>query len=978
MTPENARRAEDLFASVLELEPGERREFLDRCCGSDTELRGEVESLLHCHSEAEAEGWEIPPTPPSEALPVLAHLRARTLAAESIGPFQLQDCLGEGATGVVYRALDTRTDQIVALKIALPRTLDDPAGAQRFQRAASASLALAHPNIARTIETGKAGDLLYVALEYVEGRTLAQELRLHRFDAAEALRLARQIAEVLQAAHELGIIHRDLKPANIMITSSGAIKVLDFGLCHASAGRETIARTGSGVALGTLGYMAPEQARGETPTPQSDLFSLGAVLYEMLSGQPAFRGDTPVAILSSVLQDVPARAPGVPRAAAELAMWCLEKDPRWRPVSARQIVAEIDRMQSGVASGPLAARSVGRLLRVATAELSRHRVLALSAALLGLGAIGAGVYRLRAPNQMPVATRITNEDGALDAEPAISPDRKWITFASNRGGEGQAGLWIVPASGGTPRQLTRNDINPRHPEFSPESRTIVYRSDRDGGGIFRIGPDQSPKEVPASIARGGLRPRYSPDGKWIVYWDGLDTSGDLFATGASRVFVIPAQGGEARQICPDFTAAAYPIWSPDGSSILFAGRRAATSALEDSVVWVTPFTGCQPIPIGTASDFVDFGGPSPIIPERWLSDDRLWFRGQQTMALQELSFSASSGRILRPAKRLPVPVGTHNPYVLDAKTIAFVESHDEASLWSLPLDAAGHEADEPVRILECGSVQCIPALSSGGEVLLYSRLTSDSKWEFVRRELPKARDEVLNRAGAFSPWPFVIDHSLDAVYSRSSKNSKGIEQFTAERVSATGGSRKVICHDCPELWDVSPSGRYLLSMSGGVAVRTIGLIDTVSGARTELLADPKWNLYRASFSADERSILFTGKLAPDKSQIFVARFQPECCVPPAEWVPITEATEYNGPAHWSPDANLIYFTSQRDGYRCLYVRAWDARSGAAAGPITIVRHFHAGPPSLGLVPQSLFGFAVSRDKVVFAAAEQRGQIWLVH
>src|SRR5262249_49246559 len=142
-------------------------------------------------------------------------------------------------------------------------------------------------------------------LEYVDGRTLAEELKTRKFDPADALRTAREIAEALDAAHRRGIIHRDLKPANVMLDRDGRVKVLDFGLCHAVPGAESIARTKTGVALGTLGYMAPEQASGATPLPQSDLFSFGAVLYEILEGRPAFVGDTPVAILFAVLHGQP-------------------------------------------------------------------------------------------------------------------------------------------------------------------------------------------------------------------------------------------------------------------------------------------------------------------------------------------------------------------------------------------------------------------------------------------------------------------------------------------------------------------------------------------------------------------------------------------------------------------------------------------------------------------------------------------------
>jgi Tol biopolymer transport system component len=986
MTPEEAQKAEELFASLIELSPDKRGAVIDRACGRDLELRAEIESLLQWHDRAETEGWEPFGSPPQESRPILQHLRARTLSSHRVGAFELGRFLGEGATGVVYQAIDARTGQTVAIKIASAQTMGDIAGRRRFERAAAATMALDHPNIARVKETGShrndsSEELVFAVLEYVEGRTLMEELRLRKLDVATALGFARRIADAMDYAHGKGIVHRDLKPANIMVTRSGALKVLDFGLCHALPGKESLSRTRTGLALGTLGYTAPEQARGEPPTPQSDLFSLGAVLYEMLSGEPAFHGRTPVSILSSVLQDTPARPLGVPHQAVDLALWCMEKEPARRPESAAAIVAEIDRLRER--PGILhwldprrairgAIRQTGRLRHTGTALRSWKMASAIT--ILGICAIAAAIYQLRAPGTMAVATEITHGDGILDTEPALSPDRKWIAFASDRGGDGHLDLWIVPASGGTARRLTHDEINARQPEFSPNSRTIVYRSDRDGGGIFRIAADAADQAAsPAVIVRGGLRPRFSPDGNWIAYWDGLEGSGDILGADASRAFVVPARGGPARPICPSFAASAYPVWSADGSSILFTGRRAAGAGFDhEAIIWVTPFRQCAPVPVGTQGDFPGFDYSAPVIPERWLGNHLLFRDMHETIGLEDVAFSTSTGRIVSAARRLALPVqGMHSASVLDSKTITFAQAHVESSLWSMPVDSRGH-AGELELTTRCASPYCVPSLSADGSVLLYSR-HGDAGWEFIRRDIHTAGDEVVAEPGLSSPWPFLLAHGRDAVYVRQSASGS----FTAFRAANAERKPYVICKDCPELWDVSSSGKYALS-SEGVTLRTVGLIDMHSGVGTELLAHPRWNLYRASFSMDERNVLFTAKLAPDRSQIFVARFRNGRCDPPSEWIPVTGSAEYNGPAHWSPAGNLIYFTSQSDGYRCLYARNWDKREGAPVDPIITVRHFHATSPTPGLVAQSLFGFAVSRDRLVIVQGEQRGRIWLMH
>ena len=964
MTPEKATHAEELFALALELPEPERAAFLDQRCGSDSQLRAEIESLLRWHQLAEAESFEIPSSPGAEAVPALAEIRARTLAFRRLGPFELQQCLGEGATGIVYRALDTRSGEIVALKIASPETLSEPRNRERFRRAAEASIGIHHRHIARVLETGAVENLSYVALEYVEGHTLAEELKARRFDRSTTLRLARQIAEALAAAHGHGIIHRDLKPANIMLTRDGHVKVLDLGLCHAFAGAESIAQTETGVALGTLGYMAPEQARGLSPTPQSDLFSFGALLLEMLAGRPAFPGDSPVAILSAVLHDRPKRFPGASWP-LDLALWCLEKDPSRRPDSAARVLAEIQRLERRQVSTRLLARRLA---------LNPRKTMP-AAALLAAFFIGLP-FAFHAPSSrhVPVATAITPDENVLNTDPAISPDRNWIAFASNRAADGYMDLWMAPAAGGNPRRLTYAEINARQPEFSADGRSLVYRSDRDGGGIFRVPLDGPATGTSRMLVPGGLRPRISPDGRRMAYWLGVETSGDILASGASQVYVARADGSAMRQICPDFAAAAYPIWSADGSRLLFAGRRASADKLTAAALWMTSVERCDAMPIGEARDFPGFTSLQPAVPERWVRGGRLFFRGEleRQLALGEVTFSERTGHILNPVHQLAVPVASgHALAILDDTTIAYAESEREASLWSMPLDRPGAGAAEPQRLVQCASEICIPAVSTDGAWLFYSHLRANGRWEIVRRNLHNAAQETVQSPGDYSPWPFMDGHGHDLLFLSRIRD----ELYNGARLSEKNSSSSVVCPRCPELWDVAPSTRYALSMAGD-GIRQVGLIELPSGTRKPLLSHPQWSLYRASFSPDESSIVFTAKLAPGRSQIFVCRFQEGQCSP--DWTPIAAATGYSGPAHWSASGDRIYFASLADGHRCFYARAWDRAAQRPSGPILALRHFHSTSPSPGLIPQSLFGFAVARDKLVFPMSEQRGRIWLVH
>jgi serine/threonine protein kinase len=972
MPPEPAPDLEALFAAALEYEGASQAAFLDRACAGNPALRSELEDLLRWHERAELQGGGLSAV--SEATQAAsALLRARSLASGQFGPYAVERFLGEGGTGIVYRAVDRRSGHTVALKVGSVRTILDPDGRRRFEHSAAASMRLDHPNIARVIETGVEQDVPYVAMEFVDGRTLADILRTGKLKPAPALSIGRQIAEALHAAHGLGIIHRDLKPGNIMVSPDGNAKVLDFGLCHAVAGRETVAHTRTGLMLGTPGYTAPELARGIEPSPLSDIFSLGAVLYEMLTGVPPFRGPTAAATISSVLRDQPTPMRDVPLAMQWLVEDCLEKMPSRRPQSAASVANTLTRQGLQLAAGGLRVRPAWDGLRAKVRRTSRRKIIALAAGLAVCGLV-ASAYRHRPSTRMLEVRQITFDKGTLNTEPALSGDLKWIAFSSDRSGEGNLDLWVVSTAGGPPRRLTRQEINARQPEFSPDSRALLFRSDREGGGIFRTGLDARDGAPASSLfAAGGLRPRFSPDGKRVVYWTGLDGSGDLLAPGASRIYVKAVGGGEPRQVCPEFSAAAYPIWSPDGKSILFVGRRNGGRS-GDPQVWMTHVDACTPTPVGSRADFQGSNPEFVISLEKWLPGGRLLFRNEgdsATNGLFELEFAMATGARLGAVKRVTQPVNNlRAASVVDEFTLAYAVVQRDASLWAIPLDPSGAAVAAPGRVVACSSPNCIPALSPDGRVLFYSRLESD--WEFVRRDLTSAVETILERTGVSSPWPFLAGPQLEMVYSRLT----GLEKYTTMRVSAKSGARQAVCQDCIELWDVSPSGRFLLGASG-LQQRTIAVIDINGHHRSELLRHPEWNLYRASFSPDERSVLFTAKMAPDRSQILVADFSEGTCPPPWAWVPVSDGVGYDGPAHWSPEGDRIYFTSARDGHRCFYVRPWDRQRHVPAGPISAVRHFHGESESPGLIPQSLFGFAVARDKLVFEMGHQVGDIWFV-
>jgi len=305
--------------------------------------------------------------------------------------------------------------------------------------------------------------------------------------------------------------------------------------------------------------------------------------------------------------------------------------------------------------------------------------------------------------------------------------------------------------------------------------------------------------------------------------------------------------------------------------------------------------------------------------------------------------------------------------------LVFSDSVRDADLWRLSLDSGGGVSEARLAV-RCGGEVCLPALSSDGSVLFYSRVAKETV-EFIRRDLHSGTDERVAsaKAGAIL-FPFVIGPQDRALYATSS--GTGERQSTLIVHEYRSSAPRAVCSGCILFWDISASGRYALAMTGH-EVRTVDLFDTQLGTLTPLLSHPQWNLYWAAFSAEEKDIVFCAKVTPGRCQLFIAGFKAGHTDSTSSWVPITSASEYNGPARWSPDGTRIYFTSDRDGYRCLYARQWDRTRRQPIGPVIPVRHFHASSPSPGLIDQPVFGFAVARDEIVIEMGSQRGNIWLV-
>src|SRR5262245_57126380 len=313
MTPARFQTIEEIFLAALEQEPDEISAFLDTACNGDAVLRREVEVLLASDQRA---GRFIEKSAVGLATKVIQNQEADSLVGQTIDHYKISESIGTGGMGEVYLATDIVAGRKAALKLLPLRFTGDAARLKRFEQEAHAVVALNHPNVVTVYEIGEDHSIHYIASELIEGETLRQRLTRGPMQLSEAVDVAIQVASALAAAHQAGIVHRDIKPENIMLRPDGYVKVLDFGIAKLAesafagatadgAGSITLADTSLGSILGTVRYMSPEQSCGAHVNKTTDIWSVGVVLYEMITGHTPFTGDTPQDIMFSILEKEP-------------------------------------------------------------------------------------------------------------------------------------------------------------------------------------------------------------------------------------------------------------------------------------------------------------------------------------------------------------------------------------------------------------------------------------------------------------------------------------------------------------------------------------------------------------------------------------------------------------------------------------------------------------------------------------------------
>ena len=554
MDPARWRRVEEIYQAAAERQPEERAAFLAAACAGDEDLRREVESLL---AQPTADGMLDRPAWAPEA--------ACLTAGQQVSHYQIQEKLGEGGMGAVYRAYDTQLRRPVALKMLPPEYASDPERRERLLREARAASALNHPNIVNIYEVGSDNGVDFIAMEFIEGKTLGDIIPGKGLPLGKTLDYAAQIASGLAKAHAAGVIHRDLKPGNIMLTGPasghpGLVKLLDFGLARRvelGPGHETTL-TMEGAIMGTPAYMSPEQAQGKPVDVRSDVFSFGSVLYQMVTGHRAFEKDSHISTLAAVVQEEPRPLPSsVPRDLERTIARCLRKDPERR----FQHMADVR-----VALLELKEESESRLPEAASAPARQRAWLWAGAAVLVLALLGAGLWFMivrTTPLPQPTVVPVTTYPGR-QMHPSFSPDGKQIAFSWDGEKGDKFSIYVKLLGETNALRLTTSPTADYYPAWSPDGKRIAFFRTGSNGGIYTVSALGGAERRLAGHATDSQM-SWSPDGKWLAMSDVNPED--------HGIFLLPVDGGEARRISNPKPPAwdSSPAFAPDGHRLAYAG-----------------------------------------------------------------------------------------------------------------------------------------------------------------------------------------------------------------------------------------------------------------------------------------------------------------------------------------------------------------------------------------------------------------------
>jgi Tol biopolymer transport system component/predicted Ser/Thr protein kinase len=889
------------------------------------------------------------------------------MLGRTLGHYAIVEKLGEGGMGAVYKALDTRLERYVALKILPAGQMSDPDRRRRFAQEAKSASALNHPNIVTIYDIGETEGVYYIAMEYVAGRPLEDLVGGKGLPLREALGLAIQIADGLGKAHAAGIVHRDLKPSNIMVTPDGLVKILDFGLAKLVESPVPAADQGAtmtsprspateeGVILGTVSYMSPEQAAGKPVDARSDIFSFGSVLYEMLTGRRAFEGETKVSTLAAVIATDPAppqtsRGP-LPPEVERVVMRALRKDPqrRWQTMADLKVALQDLKDDS----------ESGRLTAALPAPSRPPRRTWLAAGLVGLAVLAAGgivAWRVLKPRPAGPGTvkpeRITYEPG-FTFWPAIAADGTMIAYSVDLGGN--VDVYVRQLNG---RQSIRRTDDPAPDwlaNFSPDGSRIVFRSERDGGGLYLMESLAGPER---RIADEGTMPAFSPDGSTIAYLVS-DPMSRL-----ARLFAIPAAGGPPRPLAPGFLAVprgaswSPPLWSEDGRTVLLDGMKEGDGA--GRAWWLVPLDGGPAVAVKPPPET----GRFVRVICAWRNGEVYYADGSTIggMTMFRVPLATGARPELGQPEVVTSPAGMlWGASIAEDGRMVFSTMSPSINVWAVPISpatGAASGAPEPVTSDPLGKMAV--AASSDGSRLAWTAYSTE-QCELHVRDVRSGREDAIQVSGkTLALFPCLSPDGSRLFYSDVVDGRR--TSFIVER----GGARRSWTGQGIVAGFFADS-RHVLASAGDAVFRAdeagndLGVVVDTTGAG---------GLYSVALSPTGREVAFVVS-HPDGSVSLYAAPVGDRPSARASWMELETGRHYIASPSWSRDGRTLFYVSNRDDFFCVWAQRFSA-DGRPTGQPFAAFHDHR-PPDMKMYRMGVVSAAA--DRLYMLLAEFKGDLW---
>jgi serine/threonine protein kinase len=778
---ERWRQIDELFDAVLDLPEAGREAFLDEKTNGDEDLKNEILSLLKAQTGTdnflEKSAMGIAARHLADAQTVIIQSQ---LLGKSIGSYQIESLLGSGGMGEVYLAQDEKLKRQVALKILPPEYTTSDERVKRFQLEARAISALNHPNIVTIYDVGSHEGINYISTEFVEGKTV-RELVGRVLKIKEVLNIIIQTCEALAAAHSRGIIHRDIKPENIMVRPDGYVKILDFGLAKLSeVDFHTIkdfAATAKGVIIGTPAYMSPEQVADDKVDHRTDLWSVGVVLYELLTGVNPFKKENRQATFKAILNEEPPLASSINSEISpeldQILIKALEKDADLSYQTASDLRADLKRIRREIDSSPSWSSGSGTQRGGDTA--TRRPFVFFTFAFLLFTLLAFGVWYFVFKNR-PTAEGIDwskanniqlTEQSGIEYFPSLAPDGKSFVFAADA--KGNYDIYLQRVGGKNATNLTEDaTADDTQPAFSPDGNLIAFRSERQPAGIYVM---ESTGENLRRVG-DGFHPSWSPDGKEIVVSaSGMDAPNVLVGDNNS-LSIINLETGKQRPLHQG--NAYFPNWSPNGKRIAFwfypqsVGRR--------DIATISAVGKGEPVIL--TQNFA-LSNWNPV----WSPDGKfLYFVSDKNgnWNFWRVAIDENTGKVLGDPEPIVTPskYSRHLAFSADGKKMIYVQSEAQSNIQAVEFD----EKNEKI----IGSPKWI---TSGDREVTRAVLSPNGK-QFLMRQIRRTQDDLVtvNRDG--SGWRDITNDVQYDRYPRWSPDGSQIA-FASDR----GGNYEIwICN----------------------------------------------------------------------------------------------------------------------------------------------------------------------------------------